>query len=99
MAKVKTIPKSYHPSSLEVEAYMFCVKELKIYFSIEHTNGGFNIVRGTLNNELQANKDFSYKRIDLLKPDKRGNRIVLDKMSAEREVFRSYLEMYNHKKK
>ena len=99
MAKVKSIPKSYSPSKLEVEAYKYCIKTLKIYFSMEHTTGGFYIVRGLLNDNLEGDKNFSYKRLDVSSPCSKKNRVVLDKVSAEKEVFRMYLETYKLNKK
>jgi hypothetical protein len=99
MAKIKAIPKSYHPTELEVNAYRFCLKELKVYYSMECTPGGFHVVRGSLNDLLQANREYSYKRVDLSKPDKKGNRVVFDKISAEKEIFKSYLELFNIKNK
>lgn len=99
MAKIKAIPKSYHPSDAEINAYRYCIKNLKVYYSMESTPSGFYIVRGTLNDDLQANKEYSYKRIDTSMPDKRGNRVTLDKVSAEKEIFKSYLELFNIKNK
>lgn len=99
MAKIKAIPKSYHPSDSEINAYRYCIKNLKVYYSIESAPSGFYIVRGTLDDNLHANKDFIYKRIDITKPDRKSNRLTLDKVSAEKEIFRSYLELFNIKNK
>lgn len=72
-------------------------KEVKVAFSVEKANYGFNVVKYDLDNNLHGvKKSIKYKRIDVKEKDTPRNRVTFSSQEdAERDVILSYRQVFN----